>query len=101
MVRIYDAAFAIISGTKHWHLSDFWWIDDSGNRGHWTRAEAYGYVVNNPKIVYVSEGNTQVLVYARYDKNTDTKWVQTYADGIWKDNLTALAERHKRGLVNS
>ena len=101
MIRIYDAAFASVTGKEHWHLETFWWINSAGKKGRWSRAEAYDYVKNHPKTVYVKEGKDQVLVYHQYHQSTGTKWIQTYADGVWKDNLTALAERHRRGLPNN
>jgi hypothetical protein len=100
MKRIYDAAFANSNGVHHSHLGTFWWIDDNDNTGQWTRPEAYSYVVANPRGVYVSENNRTVLVGHREDETTGTHWIQTYADGYWRDNLTALAVRHSQGLVN-
>lgn len=100
--RIYDAEFASIIGSKHWHLAKFWWIDSDGSRGTWTRLEAYNYVKNHPsKTVYVSEGARTVYVGDRENKTTGTKRIQTYADGYWRDNLVALAERRRRGLPNN
>ncbi len=99
MKRIYDAAFVNSSGTHHAHLGTFWWVDDNGSRGTWTRLEAYNYVKANPQQVYVSEGNRTVYV-AHRENNLGTKWVQTYADRYWRDNLTALAIRHRQGLPN-
>lgn len=102
MVRIYDAAFATTTGTEHEHLGTFWWIDSSGNKGQWTRQQAYDYVVSHDKgHVYVSEGGSTVTVWGYYNKHTGTQWIQTQADGTTKDNLTELAERHRRGLINN
>jgi hypothetical protein len=99
MVRIYDAEFAA-NGNKHWHLAKFWWVSDTGQKGTWSRLEGYNYVSANRGAVYVAEGGLKVLVYPKFDQNTGTKWVQTYSDGVWKDNLTALAQRHAHGLAN-
>jgi hypothetical protein len=101
MRRIYDAQFANSSGKKHWHLATFWWIDENGNTGTWTRLAAYNYVLANAKLVYVSENGKTVYVGHRYDKATETKWIQTYSDGYYQDNLVALAERHRQGLPNN
>jgi|SRR5579862_6126387 len=98
MVRIYDAEFSS-GGNAHHHIETFWWIDGAGNKGKWSRAEAYSYVVAHPKIVYVAEAGRQVLVGDRQNPQ-GTKWIQTYADGYWRDNLTTLAERHRQGLPN-
>ena len=103
MRRIYDAAFETDSGTHHEHLGTFWWIDDDGSQGSWTRREAYNYVDAYPTgTVYVKEGAARVVVKAYYYiDNPDIRWIQTEADGIKKDNLTTLAERHRAGLTNN
>jgi len=100
MVRIYDAAFAAATGTQHQHLGTFWWIDDQGNQGQWTRTEAHTFVANHQRgYVYVKEGSAKVTVRAYH--NSTTVWIQTEADGTTRDNLTELAERHRRGQVNN
>jgi hypothetical protein len=101
MVRIYDAAFAADRGDEHWHLATFWWIDATGAKGKWTRLEAHDYVAAHPRVVYVAEDGNRVLVGAHHDLKTGTKWIQTYADGVWRDNLTTLAIRHRKGLPNT
>lgn len=99
MKRIYDAAFATTTGATHQHLGTFWWVE-SGSHGQWTRQEAYDYVASHPRgDVYVSEGGQTVEVRAYYNKY-GTQWIQTEADGTPTDNLTTLAERHRRGLPN-
>jgi hypothetical protein len=102
MKRIYDAAFANqTQQSHHVHLGKFWWIDEKGNTGTWTRKEAYDYVDAHPKTVYVAEGNDSVYVYAYYYKdNPSIQWVQTQADGKQRDNLLTLAKRHAQGLAN-
>lgn len=97
MRRIYDAAFA--ANTKqnhHLHLGKFWWVDEKGNTGTWTRNEAHDYVVAHPKMVYVKEGDASAWVEAyHYKSDPDIRWVQTDPDGKLKDNLITLARRHK------
>lgn len=100
MKRIYDAAFSTPIGTQHQHLQTFWWVDVNGNTGQWSRQEAYDYVRTHAiGDVYVAEGGLKVNVRAYYN-DAGTKWIQTEADGQLKDNLTTLAERHRRGLPN-
>jgi len=102
MIRIYDAAFSTPFGTTHQHLSTFWWIDSNGHRGVWTRTQAYEYVrIHTTGTVYVAEGIYHIPVVAHYNPTTGTGWIQTEADGVTKDNLLTLAERHRRGLPNN
>lgn len=99
MVRIYDAEF---SGTEreHKHIAKFWHEDDvSGQCGTWNPGQAVSYVTRNPDTVYVREGTARIGV--RANSNDQTEWIQTYADRIWRDNLTALAERHAEGKPNT
>lgn len=101
MIRIYDAAFAAANGSHHAHLGTFWWINENSRTGQMSRQQAYNYLLANPNTMYVKEGNSSVLVFAYYDTNNPaTQWIQTAADGVYKDNLTALAVRHRRGLPN-
>ena len=102
MIRIYDVAFANDFGSHHSHLGTFWWIDENGNTGSWTRQQAYNFVVANPRTVYVAEGNATVFVLPYYfTNNPNVQWIQTQSDGIVKDNLTNLAMRHQQGLLNN
>jgi len=102
MIRIYDAAFENSNGSHHSHLATFWWIDNNGITGIWTRQQAYNYVVANPGMVYVAEGNVSVIVMPYYyTSNTSVQWIQTQSDGILKDNLTTLAIRRSQGLINN
>lgn len=94
--RIYDAAFAPNTNrSHHLHLGKFWWIDEKGNKGTWTRDEAYEYVLANRKTVYVAEGQDSAWVEPYYStKDPSLTWIQTDADGKLPDNLLTLAKRH-------
>lgn len=96
MKRIYDAAFAPNTNRSHHsHLGTFWWVDDMGNKGTWTRDEAASYVLANPKTVYVKEGEASAWVETyHYTDNPSVRWIQTDPDGKLKDNLLTLAKRH-------
>lgn len=99
-IRIYDAEFATFTGATHHHLETFWWVDDQGNKGKWSRLDAYKYVsTHSAGTVYVAEGIYKVNVRAYY--YGAARWIQTEIDGVRRDNLTELAERHRLGLVNS
>jgi Protein of unknown function (DUF3892) len=100
-IRIYNAAFAPgTAGTHHQHLGTFWWIDDSGSQGQWTRPEAHVYCRDHRGDVYVAEGNLRAIVIAYHNDTNGTKWVQTAPDSALPDNLLTLAKRHAQGLPN-
>jgi hypothetical protein len=99
--HIYDAVFEDNSGSQHWYLGTFWWVDENGQTGIWSRQEAYDYARTHAVgEVCVVEGGCRVNVRAYYN-DKGVQWIQTEADGTVKDNLTTLAERHRRGLLNN
>jgi hypothetical protein len=70
-----------------------WLNEASGNTGRSSRLEIYEWLKKdkaNQAYVRDSKGDT-AYVYPRENAN-GTKFVQTYSDGIWKDNLLALPE---------
>jgi hypothetical protein len=69
-----------------------WTEDGTGNTDVWTRLQMYDWIKHQNGVAYVrdSRGN-QATVAAREHAN-GTKFVQTYADRIWTDNLLALRE---------
>lgn len=100
MLRIYDAEFSYTGNSHHRHIGKFWYENDvTGTKGNtWSRDEAVKYVKTNPSTVYVKEGTSSIDVRANSDSQAE--WIQTYADGIYKDNLLALAKRHAEGKSN-
>lgn len=89
-----------INKAEGWHedphhaISDLGWINDAdGKSGKSTRIQVYDWLkASQANRAYVtdSRGNT-AYVYPRENAN-GTKFVQTYADGTWTDNLLALSE---------
>jgi hypothetical protein len=61
--------------------------------GSWkdTVANVVGFIENNQHRFYTKEGNASAWVAVRTSA-AGNKFLQTYADGIWKDNLLALPE---------
>lgn len=89
-----------INKANGWHndphcaISHLGWINEAnGNTNKSTRLEIYDWLKKdkaNLAFVRDSKGDT-AYVYPRENAN-GTKFVQTHADGIWKDNLLALPE---------
>lgn len=67
------------------------WIDESGNRDRTSRLEMVGYIERGNK-AYVKDiyGNIAYL-YVR-TSTLGTKFVQTYADSKYSNNLLSLPE---------
>jgi hypothetical protein len=65
-------------------------MEDSTNKiGSSTRLEMYDFVKNNG-VAYVRDARGDVANLYTRESLHGTKFVQTKADGIWKDNLLAL-----------
>jgi hypothetical protein len=64
-----------------------------GGSGRWkdTVPNIVRFIENKEHRFYTKEGNVTAWVGVRTSA-AGNKFIQTYADGIWKDNLLALAE---------
>jgi hypothetical protein len=69
-----------------------WKNEETGNAGKSTRLEIYDWITDKNGVAYVfdSRGN-KAQVRTRENAN-GTKYLQTYADRVWTDNLLALPE---------
>lgn len=77
----------------HHAISNLGWTNDgTGKTGKSTRLEMYNWLKNDKGVAYVQDwqGNKAYL-YPR-ENSHGTQFVQTYADGVWTDNLLALPE---------
>ncbi len=77
----------------HHAISHLGWAnEETGNTGKNTRLEIYDWIKEKNGAAYVldSRGN-KAFVGAR-DNAHGTKYLQTYADRVWTDNLLALPE---------
>ena len=77
----------------HHAISNLGWINEqTGERGKNTRLEIYYWIKDKNGVANVTDryGN-QALVGTREHSN-GTKYLQTYADKVWTDNLLSLPE---------
>jgi hypothetical protein len=89
-----------INKARGWHddphsaISNLGWINETtSNSGKSTRLEIYDWLKqnsNNSAYVIDRAGNKAYL-YTR-ENSAGTKFVQTYADKVWTDNLLSLPE---------
>ena len=74
-------------GNGHQHISELRWTDASKNETkNSTRAQMVEFVEGGGQAYVTADGYT---AYLRV-RQGPPKYVQTYADGVWKDNLLAL-----------
>jgi hypothetical protein len=61
--------------------------------GRWkdTVSNVVGFIENQTHRFYTHQGNATAMVGVRTSA-AGHKFLQTYADGVWKDNLLALPE---------
>jgi hypothetical protein len=77
----------------HHAIESLGWVNDAtGATGRSNRVDLYNWIKNENGSAYVTDryGNT-AYVGAREHLN-GTKFVQTYADRVWTDNLLTLPE---------
>jgi hypothetical protein len=86
-MRVRFTAVHLVGGSRHEHI-DSLKATSAGQNYDDSRAAWVAYIERgNSGYVHDPYGN-EVEVYV--NSNGWTKWVQTYADGIWTDNLLAL-----------
>jgi len=77
----------------HHAITNLGWIEDgTGKSNKSTRLQLYDWIKNKGGTAYVLDrfGN-KALLYPK-ENAAGTKFVQTYADGVWTDNLLSLPE---------
>ena len=77
----------------HVAISDLGWINEATNAsGNSTRLQMYDFIKNQGSSAYVRDKyNNTIGVYAT-ETSMGTKYVRTYSDKVWTDNLLALSE---------
>ena len=86
-------AIRLTGGATHQHITHLWWTNPAdGRTGDNTRADIVSWIENENGKAYVEEGGHRVDVGV-VTPATGPKYLRTYADGTWKDNLLALPRR--------
>lgn len=90
-IQIY--AIRLSGGTTHQHIERLWWSDSSsGDSGDNSRAEIVSWIENQDGKAYVEESGHRVDVGV-VDPDVGPKYLRTYADRVWTNNLLALPRR--------
>lgn len=78
------------NGNIHEAIADLQWVnEESGTTGVSTRETVYEWLMAGGK-AFVRDAARDVAYVETRITARGTKYLQTYADGIWKDNLLAL-----------
>ncbi len=83
------------SGQGHEHIAYLWWENEAGKAGFCSRAEMVLYIEQNgDNAVWCPDRDPMKTGQWVHVNSTGlTKYVQTFADGRWSDNLLALPLR--------
>lgn len=77
----------------HHAISNLGWVnEDTGKTGKNTRLEIYNWIKDEKGVAYVRDARGNKAFVATRENSYGTKYLQTYADQVWTDNLLALHE---------
>jgi hypothetical protein len=77
----------------HHAISHVGWInEDTREAGKNTRLEIYDWIREKNGIAYVIDSRGNKAYVGTRENSNGTKYLQTYADKVWTDNLLALPE---------
>lgn len=86
-------AIRLSGGTGHEHIERLWWSEPAtADTGDNSRAEIVSWIESGNGVAFVHEGGRRAEVGV-VDPNIGPKYLRTYADGVWTDNLLALPRR--------
>lgn len=87
-------AIRLSGGSTHQHIVRLWWTDPAnGNTGDNSRAEIVAWIENKGGKAYTDDGRGNRADVAVRTPDHGEKYLQTHADGVWKNNLLALPQR--------
>lgn len=68
------------------------WIEDGTKTGNSTRLEMYAWIKFQKGVAFVVDAKGNKAYVGPRENARGTKYLQTYADQVWTDNLLALPE---------
>jgi hypothetical protein len=88
MGRIQITARHMVGGERHEHIESLQWRNmETQATGDSLRQQIVDWLLARGNDAWVTDGRNWIEVRV---VNADPPYVQTYADGIWTDNLLAL-----------
>jgi hypothetical protein len=87
-------AIRLSGGTTHQHIVRLWWTNPSTNEtGDNSRAEIVSWIENKNGKAYVEDARGNRADVGVVTPSYGEKYLRTYADKVWTDNLLALPKR--------
>ena len=77
----------------HHAITHLGWVNEETNEtGKSTRLEVYDWIKNRGGRAYVRDAYGNVALVGTMENQHGTKFVQTFADRVWTNNLLTLPE---------
>lgn len=77
----------------HHAIENLGWVnDETGQMGKNARLQIYEWIRNKNGVAYVLDLRNRKAFVGTRENAYGTKYLQTYADRVWTDNLLALPE---------
>jgi hypothetical protein len=87
-------AIRLEGGQLHEHIVRLWWIDPAtNNTGDNSKAEIVAWIEDQNGKAYVEDGQGNRADVGVVKPVTGPKYLRTYADGNWNNNLLSLPRR--------
>jgi len=87
-------AVRLTGGERHEHITYLWWTNPaSGKTGDSSRAQIVTWIEEDDGKAYVDDGRGNRANVLVVTPKYGDKYLRTYADGRWTDNLLALPRR--------
>lgn len=87
-------AIRLSGGTDHEHITRLWWVNPSTSEtGDNTRAEIVSWIENENGKAYVEDSGGHRANVGVVTPAYGSKYLRTYADGRWTNNLLSLPHR--------
>ncbi|SHT51646.1 Uncharacterised protein [Mycobacteroides abscessus subsp. abscessus] len=87
-------AIRLSGGATHQHITRLWWTNpatsESSNN---SRAEIIGWMETQNGKAYVEDTARHRVEVGVVTPSSGAKYLRTYADGVWTNNLLALPRR--------
>ena len=85
----------LAGGTFHEHITTLWWTDPADNKnGDSSKETVVGWIDDKGGTAYVQQPGTARADVGTVDPgNGRAKYLRTYADGAWNNNLLSLPRR--------
>jgi hypothetical protein len=81
-------------GSGHEHITRLWWIDPATDKtGDNSRSEVVTWIEDKDGKAYVNDDRGHRVDVGVVTPARGPKYLRTYADGVWTDNLLSLPRR--------